>query len=199
MTGKIGEFATLATGKVNLSTFLTQPANTWTETTTVQLDRPPEPTAEADAAKESGGSKIELKEKKRVKIEMQVRYKLIKVNHRRLTLVDDKNESAAARATTTEVNGEDYIVNSESSESEEISEAPSQGDDEDDEDDDAGDDDNDSDAKPKSLPATKLTADGAAASHQTPSATAMPSAASAASTDDIESLKAKLKQRVNIL
>jgi hypothetical protein len=136
ITGKIGEFVTLATGKTNLSNYISQPANAWSEMVSVQLDRPPEPGG-ADE-KEAGGS--QLKEKKRVKIEMQVRYKLVKMNHRRLTLVDDKNEVDAARSKTAEVNGEDYIVNSESSESEEISEAVQDEDDDEDTIDDLGDD-----------------------------------------------------------
>jgi predicted nucleic acid-binding Zn-ribbon protein len=87
-------------------------ANEWGEPSSLTLE-PSSKDKSAAAAKSDKKSRLEL----------QFRLTPVKMNHRRLTLVDESNETEAARGTTTSVGADDYLVASESSASLEMSEA----------------------------------------------------------------------------
>ena len=87
-------------------------ANEWGEPSSLTLE---------PSSKDKSGAAA--KSDKKSRLELQFRLTPVKMNHRRLTLVDESNETEAARGTTTSVGADDYLVASESSASLEMSEA----------------------------------------------------------------------------
>jgi DNA repair exonuclease SbcCD ATPase subunit len=102
-------------------------ANEWSDTLHLTLEPSKEKKASSDKPA-AAADKPADGEKKRSRLELQVRFTPVKMNHRRLTLVDESNEAEAAHGTTTSVGNDDYMVASEESESLEASEAATEDD-----------------------------------------------------------------------